>query len=470
MKRVVVIGAGIAGLSSAYEIIERSTRIPGGLEVEVLEAEPRPGGNIRTEEFEGYRIENGPNGFLDNVPATLDLVRRLGLEERLLPSSADASKRFLFRNGRLLRIPEGPKTFLMSPILPLRGRLRVLLEPFARGHPGGDETIFDFASRRIGREAARVLVDAMVSGVYAGDARQLSLRSCFPRMHRMEMDHGSLFRALLALKRRARRTGQRAGGPAGPGGRLTSFEGGLQDLIDALARHVGDRLRTGFRAGEIRRDHGGYAILGDDRSGSPGGKATVRADAVVVATPARDAAPILEGLRADLAGILREIPSAGLAVVATGYDASRWPRDLAGFGFLAPRGEGLRILGCLWSSWIFPGKRSPEGKILVRTMIGGAHDPGAVSLPDDELITCVRRELTEAMGLRGEPDWVRIYRYLLGIPQYTLGHDERLRRIEGILAETPGLFVTGNSYRGIALNSCVQEAGPVAESVVGLLA
>ena len=240
-KRVVVAGGGIAGLATAYELRERAARVPGGLEVQVLEAGPRLGGNLRTERVDGYRVESGPNGFLDDVPATLDLVRRLGLGGELVRASEAAARRFLFRNGKLHLLPSGLGDFLLSPVLSLSGRLRVLGEPFAKKHPGGDETVFDFAARRIGGEAAAVLVDAMVSGVFAGDARQLSLESAFPKMAAMERQHGGLVRALVAMqwqKMRAKRSGQtapRSGGPVGPGGTLTTFSRHVMQGADAGA-------------------------------------------------------------------------------------------------------------------------------------------------------------------------------------------------------------------------------------------
>ena len=257
MKRIVVIGGGIAGLATAYELRERAARVPGGLEVRLVEAAERLGGNLRTELDAGYRVEWGPNGFLDNVPETLDLVRRLGLEGELCPADAAAARRFLFRNGRLHLLPGGPGSFLACPVLSLGGRLRVLGEPFAAKHPGGDETVYAFARRRIGAEAAHVLVGAMVSGVFAGDARELSLASCFPKMAEMEAEHGGLVKAMLA-KQRARGAArrelaklrargedapemERPGGPVGPAGRLTSFRGGIQTFTDCARRRPGRR-------------------------------------------------------------------------------------------------------------------------------------------------------------------------------------------------------------------------------------
>ncbi|MGW8266854.1 MAG: protoporphyrinogen oxidase, partial [Longimicrobiales bacterium] len=209
MKRVAIIGGGISGLTTALHLKDRAAEAPGGLEVVILEASDEPGGNIRTRRVEGFTIERGPNGYLDNVPTTPALVRRLGLEERLQKADESAANRFLYRNGRLHLLPSGPIGFLTSPVLSFPGRLRVLGEPFARSKPEGlDETIFDFASRRIGTEAASILIDAMVSGVFAGNVHELSLSASFPRMARMEEEHGGLVRAMFAgmkAKRAARR-------------------------------------------------------------------------------------------------------------------------------------------------------------------------------------------------------------------------------------------------------------------------
>ena len=248
-QTVAVIGGGVSGLAVAYELISRSGRLPGSLRLLCLEARQRCGGNIRSERESGFLCEWGPNGFLDNAPATLDLVRRLGLEERLVRAEQAAARRFVYRKGRLRQVPTGPLSFLASDILPLPGKLRLFGEPFVRRkRDWDDESVFDFAARRIGAPAASILVDAMVSGIHAGNARTLSLPAAFPRMREMEREHGSLVRAMIAKARKARRTSE-GGGPAGPGGQLCSFRDGMQELIDALVREVGDRLETGRPVG-----------------------------------------------------------------------------------------------------------------------------------------------------------------------------------------------------------------------------
>lgn len=499
-KRVVVVGGGIAGLATAFHLQEGGGRVPGGLEVRVLEASPEPGGNIRTRREEGFIIERGPNGYLDNAPATNALVRRLGLEDRVQKADPAAAKRYLFRRGRLHRLPSGPLSFLVSPVLSFRGRLRVLAEPFAPRKPEGvDETVFGFAARRIGQEAASVLVDAMVSGVFAGNVHELSLASAFPKMAAMEEEHGSLVKAMFALAKERRRARKEAearrargepvedagpsGGPAGPGGTLTSFREGLDLLPKTLAAALGNALRCGVEVVEVEWVGGGEGVGEGEGGGGSGGTdeeegylwkvrlasgETLPAHAVVLAVPAPKAVPLVAGLDPELAEVLGEIPTAPLAVVALAFDEGAMGGAPDGFGFLAPRGEGLRLLGCLWDSSIFPG-RAPPGKVLLRAMIGGAHDPDVLSLTDQQIVATVLEDLQWAMGLRARPLWERVYRWRLGIAQYTVGHGARLARIHALLARKPGIWVAGSSYYGISMNACMEKAPSQAQEILAFL-
>ncbi len=403
--RIAVLGAGIAGLAAAWRLGRQH-------EVTLFEASPRAGGNIRTEESHGCRIEWGPDGFLDNEPATLDLVRDLGLTGRLC--RARTARRFLWRAGKLRELPSRPGAFLGSDCLPLPARLRALLEPFARDAPGGDESVHAFAARRLGRGVADLLVDAFVSGVFAGDAKRLSVKSAFPRLKALESLHGSLIR------------GARGQG-LGPKGTLTSFDGGMQVLTDALAGRVDLRCDSPV----LRLERGDF-------------------DRVVCTIPAPRAAALCDGA---LAHALASIPAAPVAVVATLLPG---PLPIAdGFGFLAPRGEGLRILGTLYESSIFEG-RAPDGLRLFRTMVGGRHDPGAVALPDDALKAVVANDLGRAWGHFPEPLAWRIIRHPLGIAQYEIGHAERVAAAEAACPEW--LRLAGSSYRGVSLNGCIKEA------------
>ncbi|MDX1673280.1 MAG: protoporphyrinogen oxidase [Longimicrobiales bacterium] len=509
MKRVVIVGGGVTGLTTAVNVLEKAESAGADVEVVVLEAGPAPGGNIRTERAAGYTIENGPNGFLDNAPRTLELVRRIGLEDALLPADETAGKRFIYRGGTLHEVPTGPVGFLRSGLLSLRGRLRVFAEPFARSRPDDiDETIYDFAARRIGPEAASVLIDAMVSGVFAGNVHELSLRSSFPKMAKMEAEHGGLVKAMIARmkERRAAKkevAARRArgedveeltapGGPAGPGGHLTSFEDGLDTLIRGLVDALpAGTVRTDAPVASVTRGPGrsgpGSPAGPRDPAGTPAGPAegavggpggptdrpwrvtladgdVIGADAVVVTIPSPRAAPLVRELDTELSETVAAIETAGLAVVAMAWDAAAVP-DADGFGFLVPRGEGPRILGCLWDSSIFPG-RAPDGKVLLRCMIGGAHDPAAVSEPGGVLLRQCRADLEDAMGITAEPELTRVYRWPLGIGQYTVGHRDRMDAIHRRLEAHPGLWVAGSSYYGVAMNACIEKAWDQADEIV----
>jgi len=465
--RVVIVGGGIAGLSTARSIREQAP----DAEILVLEARAGAGGNVRTENIDGYVCEAGPDGFLDNAPATLAFVEDVGLTPALQPSRDAARRRFIFRHGRLIEVPLSPLAFLRTPLLSVGSKIRVACEPFARSAPPYDESILRFAERHIGHQAAHVLVGSMVSGIFAGDAAELSLQSCFPKMHEMDARYGSLVRAMLAKRRERRSTN----GIGTPGGRLTSFAGGMESLIDAAVTNLGGAVRTnrGVWGLHPRRQPAepGPRLVGARSFTVLSAGQAIEADAVVLAGPASASANLLRSFDPEAAHLLDGIATAPLAVVCLGYDdqtltAQRGPLD--GFGFLVPRGEGPRILGALWESSIYPG-RAPAGKALLRVMIGGATDREAGDLDDSELLDTVRTDLRVTMGVRLAPEFIHVFRHPRGIPQYTVGHASRLARIEKRLREHPGLFLAGNSYRGVSINACIEDAPVIARRVASHL-
>jgi len=446
-KDLAIIGGGISGLAALH--FARTLR--PALAAALYEKEARLGGTVGTDRVAGYSFDWGPNGFLDREPLTLRLAGELGLEDRLERASAAVQKRFILRGGRLREVPMSPPAFLRSDILSLRGRLRVAMEPFGRKRPEGiDESVYDFARRRIGREAADYLVQPMVSGVYGGMADRLSLRATFRLMAEMEAEYGSLLRAMVAKMRATKRSGRAAGGPAGPGGWLTSFRGGLDAVIARARERYGDDIATGAGAVCIERDGRGYRVgLADGRE--------VRAPRVILATPSYEAAALVRPLSAKLSEARRAIEYAPIAVVCSGYDGAAVGRAVDGFGFLVPRVEGRRILGSIWTSSIFA-DRAPAGKVQFRTMVGGDGDREVMNLTDEELQETVHRDLSAVMALRGGPEVIRIYRWERGIPQFTIGHLARLALIEAELARLGNIAVTGNAYYGIGLNDCVKQS------------
>lgn len=451
---VAVVGAGVSGLVTARELL----RLRPDRSVAVLESSTRPGGTMLTDRVGGCLGEWGPNGFLTNVPQTWQLAVDLGLEKRLLPADESAELRYLWVNGGLRALPMKPPAFFTSDILSVRGRLRVLLEPFQGQGPEDDETVFSFASRRIGREAASVLVDAMVSGIYAGDPANLSLKAAFPKMRNMERKYGSLVKALIAIQREARRNKTRGGGPMGPGGRLTSFDEGMEVLIHTLADGLGPRLRTGVSVTGLAPVAGGYRLT----FAGEGGSGELRARQVVLATPSFAAHSLLKEHFPRLAWPLNEIPYAGITVACLVYDRAQIRHSLHGFGFIVPRGQGPRILGCIWVGSIFPPHVSGN-RVLLRVMAGGARDPEAALLSEGRTVDLVHGELDRMLGgIDGRPVETALFRHAKGIPQYVPGHPERLETLDRHLADHPGLHLVGNAYRGIGVNDCVREAQALA--------
>lgn len=441
--KTIIIGAGITGCCAAYYAMKRD----GAENVLLLEASDTLGGTARTEQVDGFTCEMGPNGFLDKEPKTLDWVRDLGLEDELVRANALAARRFIFRNGKLHEL-KPPPAFLFGGPLSVQGRLRLCGEPLIPQRVSEDEeSIWDFAARRIGAEAADTLVAPMVSGIYGGDAKKLDLASCFPKMAAMEAEHGGLFKAMQA-KRKQKTPG--SGSAMGPGGILTSFGGGIATLMNRAGEVLGDCVRTETSVARIER--AGDAFTVHTSSGD-----TYSASSVIVAAPVYEAGDMVRDFDAELADILDAIPFASMAVVCTAFDRADVGHDLNGFGFLVPRTEDKRILGCIWTSTLFPG-RAPDGKVLLRTMIGGATDPGAVGERDETLLDTVRQELFPILDIKADPVMHRVYRWEKAIPQYTFGHQERLRAVEAAEERHPGLHFAGNAYRGVGLNDCVVSA------------
>ncbi len=482
-RKLLVIGGGISGLATAYRLRQRFSGGDPSLEICVLETEERLGGKIRSERSQGYLVEWGPNGFLDSKPDTLKLCRELGLEGELLPSNDTARKRYIFSSGELHRVPEGPAAFFRSPLLSPGGRLRIMKEPWAPVTPPGlDTSIAEFGRRRLGREAMEKLLDPMVSGIFAGDPAVMSLASCFPRIAELERDHGSLMRAMVSLAREKKRhqkaerrrggtvaakeaAARAAGSPAGPGGTLTSLKGGMGRLVEALEKELGDAVTIRTRVEAVLHEPAGagdaqFRILCRQQ----GVEKEYRADAVVLAVPAHQAAGILARMVPPVSRLLRQIVYAPVAVVGLGFPEDAAPGPMDGFGFLVPYGEGVPVLGSLWTSSIFP-QRAPAGSHFTRNMVGGWRNGWPLACEDDELEEMVLRVLEKALKGRGTVRFRKVVRHPEAIPLYGVGHGQRLREIGERLAPFAGLYLTGNAYRGVALNDCAREAERTARKV-----
>jgi oxygen-dependent protoporphyrinogen oxidase len=449
--RIVVIGAGITGLTLGYRLTRRLRQAGRPDEVLVLEAGARPGGHATTIVEDGFLVEAGPNGFLDRYrePQTRELVDELGLKGRLREADPRSKRRFVRIGGRLRLVPLGPPSLLSTDILSPAGKLRLMLEPFIPRSRKSEETVYEFAARRIGREAAENLVDAAVSGISAGDSRELIVDAAFPVMTEMEREHGSLVKAMIARRRQ-------------PVAKIFSFDGGLATLTGTLAERLGSALRTRAAVESLAR-------AGDRWRLSLAGGEQLEADRVIATIAAHQSAGLLRGLDARLADALEEIPFAGLALVALAYRESDLPRPLDGYGYLVARRDSLDTLGVVWESSLFAG-RAPAGHALLRCMLGGVRRPELAQLPEAELVTRARRELAATLALTAEPERLWVRRWPRAIAQYTRGHGERVERIRALAARHPGLDLVGTSYDGISFTAAVAAAESWAGRVLDGLA
>jgi oxygen-dependent protoporphyrinogen oxidase len=465
MARVVVVGGGVSGLAAAY----RLQQLLPDAEITLLEQQRRVGGVVGTVGRDGFRVETGPNGFLDTNPATLNLCRDLGLGGRLVPASEAAGQnRFVLLGGRLRALPGGLAAFLRSDVLSWRAKWRLVTERFrARRADSGDESVDDFARRRVGDEIAGTLADAFVTGIYAGDPKLLSLPAAFPRLAAFERDHGSVSRGFARARRQRRSEAAARGEPPPARGRMWSFAEGLQFLTDALRARLRRPPVTGVAARRVRRAAPGNAgaewvVEGEGRDAWP-------ADALVLTCPAYRQAELLADADPALAAEVGAVPYNRVAVVALGYRAADVPVSLDGFGYLSPQRDRRDVLGVQWCSSIFPG-RAPGGAVLLRALCGGWHRPEMVDWDDDRLVGAVRAELRQALGIQASPVFVETVRWRRAIPQYHLGHLDRLARVEAAASRHPGMFLGGSCYRGVALNDCAEQGGLLAGRVAAFLA
>jgi protoporphyrinogen/coproporphyrinogen III oxidase len=460
LRKVAVVGGGVAGLATAYHLERLSGMSPSGVDVAVtlFEAESMPGGYLATRQEAGYQFEIGPNGFLDNEPATLRLVDYLGLRDQLQRSSDATRYRYLLIGGRLCELPMSPPAFVASKLMSFTAKLRMaceLLLPRRSGlgqaatNPTTDETVYEFGKRRLGVEFAETMLDPMVKGIFGGDARRLSLAAAFPRMVELEREYRSLFMAMYKLSRARRKEGKGAVS-AGPSGVLHGFKQGMAALPAALVASLKGEIKTDCAVNHISQSPGGgWTVTVGAGSYGP-------FDAIINAAPAHAVArQVPDG---ELATLLSGITYTPMVVMTLAYDAKNIDHSLNGFGMLIPSREQRHLLGVLWSSSIFSG-RAPDGKRLLRCMAGGPGQEAILGHTDNELVELAVAELADLFGMSGQPEQQWVIRHPQAIAQYEPGHLYRLTAIDRILRDRlTGLYITGSSYRGISVNYCVKEA------------
>jgi oxygen-dependent protoporphyrinogen oxidase len=439
---VLVVGAGISGLTTAFHLAR------GGRRVAVVESSPRVGGAVQTHDDGPWRFELGPNTVLENHPAVTRLITEAGLDGEKLTASPQAKRRYLWKGGRLVPLPSSALAFLGTSLFPAGAKLRLLREPWiAPARRDADESIADFVRRRIGQAFLDYAVGPFVSGVYAGDPERLSVRWAVPKIYALERDHGSLIRGAFAKRK----------GPA-PGGAMISLRGGLEELPRHLARVIGD-VRTGLACARV--------LAGDGVLRAETAQGAIEARRLVVTAPADVAASLLADLTAGASLRLQDIPYAAVAVVSLGYRRADVAHALDGFGFLVPRKEGLKILGCLFPSTLFPA-RAPEGHVALSAFVGGSLDGETPRAPEESILATVEAEVARALGTRAAPVYRLVRRWPRAIPQYELGHGRFVELGQELENRHPGLHLGGNWLRGVSVPDCIKNATALAEEILAL--
>jgi oxygen-dependent protoporphyrinogen oxidase len=446
-----VVGGGISGLVCAYAL-QRA-----GVEVQLVEASARPGGVINSVSREGFLLELGPQSF-SGTAALRQLCSELGISDQLLEAPPKAP-RFVLVDGKLQPVPMSPPAFFMSSLIDGSTKWALVRDILGRSvPPEGDESVAAFVRRKFTSQLLDRLVGPFVSGVYAGDPEHLSIRSAFPQLHEAEKSAGSIVRGMMRLAKTKKGPRERP--------TLQTFREGNETLVRALASTLGPSLRTGMRVAEIsRKGNGSFDILLESRSQQE----SVSAKSLIFATPTDVTGKLLAQLDSSFESLLSSVEYAAVAVVSLGFHKKDVSHSLDGFGFLVPRSAGLRDLGTVWNSSLFPG-RAPEGHALLTSFVGGATDPGAAKLNQQELSSLVHREISPLLSIKRDPVFSNVIVWPRALPQYNLGHGDRLSTISQRLAQFPGIRLIGNYLRGPAIGACVEQALAAAEETCKSLA
>ncbi len=441
MLDAVIVGAGISGLTCGYSLTN------AGKSVVILESSHRAGGMIGTEPQEGYTLEYGPNSLRNDSPALEALINDLGLTDKIIKPSLPRFKSYIARNSKLIAIPRSPIEFISSDILSFSAKLRLLREPFIKkGGVGTDESVASFFRRRVGNEIVETLVKPMISGIFAGDPEQLSMKSTFTKFWNLEQQHGSLFRGMFANRKKNQSKLPR----------MFSFTNGLGTLIQALENHLQDSLLKQSHVRSILQTTNGWLTTTEDGR-------TFESASVICTVPCS----VVSKLFSAIAEIkqLENIYYPPVTVVHLGFDQNAIKQPLDGFGFLVPPKEKSDILGCIFTSSLFP-ERAPNGEALLTVMMGGTTNPTISELPQQEIVGKAVLAVSTYLQITDNPKFSRSFTWHSAIPQYHIGHQEIISQIESIEVDHPGLHLIGNYRSGISIGSSITQAVMTSNSII----
>lgn len=480
MKKVAIIGGGITGLSAAYAI-KRAIDNGASVDYILLEKNSRLGGKIHTERTDsGFVVEGGPDSFISTKPPIFELAKKLGCEDKFIVSNDEMKKTYILVKNKLRELPDGVmmivptkvKPFITTDLFSWPGKIRMAMDFFIPKKEPGDETLASYVRRRLGKECLDRLADPLVAGIYSSDPETMSLAATFPILLDMEQKYGSITKGMIeSMKSRykAASQGAKPGVQAGPKRTLhMSMKGGMQDIVDELYNVLDkDKLLVNAEVAgieEVKAENGATSYKLQMTDGK-----TIEADALILASLSNDTATLVKNIDAPLAGVLSEIPQASSATISLAYRRKDVKHDFKGFGFLVPLGEGYKVKGCTWSSTKWGGRIPNDDYAMIRVVLGGARSSDNAFLPDDELKAIVKAELKKVMGIDAEPAETWIFRWSNAMPQYTLGHLDRLNKIDERASAHPGLFLAGGSYRGVGIPDCINSGTKTAEEAAAYL-
>lgn len=462
-KKIVIVGGGITGLSAAYYLQKEIKEKNLPYEVKLVEAGDRLGGKIRTVKKDGFIIERGPDSFLERKKPAGKLADELGMTDQLVRNGTGQA--YILVHNKLHKMPKGAfmgiptklRPFLMSDILSTRGKLRTgmdLLMPKSKN--GGDQSLGGFLRKRVGNELVDSLLEPLIAGVYSSDIDQMSLQATFPNFYELEQKHGSLIKGLRAsMPERRRNTGKKAG-------QFLAFTNGFSSIVEALEKELNeDRLITMNQTVDHveKKNHGYHLLLSNGE--------VYKADAVIMATP-HSALPKIFS-QYDIFKTFQDIPMSSVANVALAFDEKAIKKDINGTGFVVSRKSSFRITACTWTHKKWP-HTTPDGKILLRCYVGKPDDQAVVDLSDEEIIDIVLKDLKKTMKIKGKPEFTVVTRWKNVMPQYTVGHTERLEKVRNVLDDQlPGVFLAGSSYEGVGIPDCIGQGEKSVEEVLEFL-
>ena len=459
-RHVAIVGAGIAGLATAFYLQKRAAEQGVDVRYTLIDSRSQVGGKIVTDHEREFVIEGGPDSFVTDKPWCLALCHELGLAELLLPNNQLENKVYVLNRGKLVQLPSGfrlsiptrLKPFLMTPLISPLGKLRMAMEYFLPPRPAADdESLGDFIGRRLGREAVDKFAGPLMAGIFVSDPDRLSMRGAFPMFLEMEKKYGSLIRAAQAMKKNPPK---RTGLPAAGNAMFNSLKGGMRQLVDALIARLTGTIWTDTSVTAIERCDGKYTL-----SLSGNGPATLPCDDVVLAIPAHRAAGLVAPLNEELSRMMGAIRFVSTATCSLAYLLDDIPADrpLDGFGVLIPASEKRRLIACTWASTKFK-HRAPPGCVLLRAFVGGYRDEALAEQDEDALIDMVRDEFAVLFGITAKPMLHRVYQWHKGNPQYDVGHPSRVEKMDALAASVGGLHLAGSSYHGIGMPDCIKSA------------